>query len=421
MRILFALAKKEIKELLTIQLLIPMLAIMLIFTFIGHLMKSEVKKASNPQSLIIADYDKSNTSRSLIKLISNSNFVVQELSGDAEFLVNQAKQKKINTVLVLPESLEAHVISMHRPEIKVYSLINNFSAFSEIGGATLKAVFKIINDSLSTQMLRSINKDAPIATIKNPLKVIDFVRFREQIIQANPTEIKNYFRVQTIFVPATLLIVIIYLSQMIAAAMGQEKENKTLETLLTFPVNRFQILIGKMLGAGIVAIIISLVFLVGMKYYMGSFNQFGSSEVTSIATQSFKLFPSQTLFYAMLTLTLFLAIICAASLATLLSIFASDAKQAQVLITPLMIFVLFPYFITMMIDINSLSPLLKIILYIIPFTYPFLVPQALFLNQTTILVGGMVYMLVFTAITMTIAAKIFSSDRVLTAKLRIRR
>jgi ABC-2 type transport system permease protein len=123
----------------------------------------------------------------------------------------------------------------------------------------------------------------------------------------------------------------------------------------------------------------------------------------------------------MLTLTLFLAILCAASLATLLSIFASDAKQAQMLITPLMIFVLFPYFITLMIDINSLSPLLKIILYIIPFTYPFLVPQALFLNQTTLLIGGMAYMLVFTAITMTIAAKIFSSDRVLTAKLRIRR
>jgi ABC-2 type transport system permease protein len=420
-RILVALAKKEVKELLTIQLLIPMLAMMLIFTFIGHLMKSEVKKAGNPQSLIIADYDQTNTSRSLIKLISNSNFVVQELSGDAEFLVNQAKLKKINTVLVLPESLEARVISMQRAEIKVYSLINNFSAFSEIGGATLKAVFRIINDSLSTQMLRSINKDAPIATIKNPLKVTDFVRFREQIIQANPTEIKDYFRVQTIFVPVILLIVIIYLSQMIAAAMGQEKENKTLETLLTFPVSRMQILIGKMLGAGIVAIIISLLFLLGMKYYMGSFNQIGASEVSSIATQSFKLFPSQTVFYAMLTLTLFLAILCAASLATLLSIFASDAKQAQMLITPLMIFVLFPYFITMMIDINSLSPLLKIILYIIPFTYPFLVPQALFLNQITLLVGGMVYMFIFTAITMTLAAKIFSSDRVLTTKLRIRR
>lgn len=421
MRILLALAKKEIKELLTIQLLIPMLAIMLIFTFIGRLMKSEVKKAGNPQTIIIADYDQSNTSRSLIKLIGNSNFIVQELSGDAEFLVNQAKQKKINTVLVIPESLEARVISMQRAEIKVYSIINNFSAFSEIGGATLKVVFRIINDSISTQMIRRINKDAPIATIKNPLKVTDFVHIREQTIQANPTEIKDYFRVQTIFVPVILLIVIIYLSQMIAAAMGQEKENKTLETLLTFPVSRMQILIGKMLGAGIVAIIISLLFLLGMKYYMGSFNQIGASEVSSIATQSFKLFPSQTVFYAMLTLTLFLAILCAASLATLLSIFASDAKQAQMLITPLMIFVLFPYFITMMIDINSLSPILKIILYIIPFTYPFLVPQALFLNQTTLLVGGMLYMLVFTVITMTIAAKIFSSDRVLTAKLRIRR
>lgn len=419
MRTIFILARKEVKELLTLSLLIPIILMVFFFAFIGRLMKGEMKKATTPKPILVADYDQSATSKFIISSLSQRNLIVNELTGDIKILINSAQKSKINTILILPESLEQKFKSLQQPEIQMYSLINSLSLFSDIGSASAKSVIGVVNESLGVRIIKQIKEDAPISTIKRPLNVTDYVILKNQIVQANPIQIKNAIRVQNVFIPVILLMVIIYVSQMIAAAMGQEKENKTLETLLTFPVSRFQILIGKMLGAAIVAILLSIIFLIGMKFYLTPITQIsGPTTLTKIAVS---IGPSQTVLYLVLTLSLFLAILCAASLATLLSMFATDAKQAQVIITPINILVTFPYFIVLILDINSLSLILKIILYIIPFTYPFIMTQALFFNQIPLIVGGMIYMLNFAVVTTAIAAKIFSSDRILTAKLRIKR
>jgi len=419
MRHIFILARKEVKELLTLSLLIPIIIMVFFFTFIGRLMKGEMKKAATPKPILVADYDKSATSKFIISSLGQTNLIIDASTGSIENLVAEAQKSKINTIVIIPESLEQKVQSMLRPEVRIYSLINSLSPFSDIGSASVKSALGIVNESLGVRIIKQIKEDAPISTIKRPLNVTDYVSFKNQIIQANPIQIKNAIRVQNVFIPVILLMVIIYISQMIAAAMGQEKENKTLETLLSFPVSRFQILIGKMLGAAIVAILLSVVFLVGMRFYLTPINQIGGP--TALTQTAVSIGPSQTVLYAVLTLSLFLAILCAASLATLLSIFASDAKQAQVIITPINILVIFPYFIALVLDINSLSFILKAILYIIPFTYPFIMSQALFFNQIPLIIGGMVYMILFATVTTAIAAKIFSSDQVLTAKLRIKR
>ena len=419
MRHIFILARKEVKELLTLSLLIPIIIMVFFFTFIGRLMKGEMKKAATPKPILVADYDKSATSKFIISSLGQTNLIIDASTGSIENLVAEAQKSKINTIVIIPESLEQKVQSMLRPEVQIYSLINSLSPFSDIGSASVKSALGIVNESLGVRIIKQIKEDAPISTIKRPLNVTDYVSFKNQIVQANPIQIKNAIRVQNVFIPVILLMVIIYISQMIAAAMGQEKENKTLETLLSFPVSRFQILIGKMLGAAIVAILLSVVFLVGMRFYLTPINQIGGP--TALTQTAVSIGPSQTVLYAVLTLSLFLAILCAASLATLLSIFASDAKQAQVIITPINILVIFPYFIALVLDINSLSFILKAILYIIPFTYPFIMSQALFFNQIPLIIGGMVYMILFATVTTAIAAKIFSSDQVLTAKLRIKR
>ncbi len=421
MRHIFILARKEIKELLTRQLLIPIVVMVFFFGFIGRMMKGEMKKASVPKPIIVADYDQSTISGYITDILAQQNLIVTKSTGLIGTLLQQARQSKIDMVLVIPESTEQKYNLLQRPEIKMYSLINSLSPFSDIGVSQVRSAINIVNESLGVRIIKQYNKDAPISTIKKPLDVTDFVSFKYQLIKANPVQIKDAIRVQNVFLPVILLMVIIYISQMIAAAMGQEKENKTLETLLTFPVSRFQILIGKMLGAAVVAILMSAVFLVGMKFYMTPITQISSSSAQSMVKTAVTIGPSQTVFYVMTTLSLFLAIICAASLATLLTLFATDAKQAQSIVMPINILVIFPYFIALVLDINTLSAGLKILLYIIPFTYPFLMPQALFFNQTTLIIGGMVYMVIFAIVVTAIAAKIFSSDRILTAKLKIKR
>ncbi|MEO0082834.1 MAG: ABC transporter permease [candidate division WOR-3 bacterium] len=420
MRLILVLIKKEIKELLTRQLLIPIIIMVFFFSFIGRLMNKEYKKATKPKPVIIADFDKSPISNFIITTLSQNNLIVSELTQPIDSLLKFAQTSRIDVILIIPESLEAKLKSLQQPAVTIYTLINNLSPFADIGPAFVKSAIGAINESFGVQIINQYAKGAPIATIKKPINIIDYVSIKDQIINANPVVIKNVIRVQTLFIPVILLMVIVYISQMVAAAIGQEKENKTLETLLTFPVSRFQILLSKMLGASIVAILLSVIFLIGMKFYLTPMNQLSGSPV-AIRTTIDNIFPAQTTLFVLSAISLFLAILCAASLAILLSLFATDAKQAQVIITPINILAIFPYFVVLLLDINSLALLLKVILYLIPFTYPFMMAQAFFFKQTTLIILGLTYMLIFSITTTFIAAKIFSSDLIFTAKIRVRK
>ena len=77
-----------------------------------------------------------------------------------------------------------------------------------------------------------------------------------------------------------------------------------------------------------------------------------------------------------------------------------------------------PYFITLFTDLNTMSLPLKIFILAIPFSHPFLVPQNLYLGNWAMIFGGLAYMLaIFVALTI-FAARVFSSDKILTMKLR---
>ena len=177
-----------------------------------------------------------------------------------------------------------------------------------------------------------------------------------------------------------------------------------------------------MLGAVVVALIIASIFLFAFGYYMGSFGEFtqAARQIGGNLTEQLGL-GIKLESVLLIALSLFLAILSALALATLLAIFSDDAKSAQAAITPLMILCLIPYFFTMLFDIETASLPIKIIVYLIPFSYPFLTPKALIFGNYTMIILGFIYMALFSIVTIIIAARIFNSDRILTAKLRFRR
>jgi len=67
-----------------------------------------------------------------------------------------------------------------------------------------------------------------------------------------------------------------------------EQENKTLETLLSAPVNRRTIVAAKLVGAGLVALAFALVYMIGFRYYMNGM----SGGAISTTSTSFTVIPS---------------------------------------------------------------------------------------------------------------------------------
>lgn len=83
--------------------------------------------------------------------------------------------------------------------------------------------------------------------------------------------VRNVFMSQSIVIPIVGMMLIILAGTSVISSMGLEKENKTLETLLTMPVRRSNIVIGKIVGSALVGMMLAAIYMVGFSRYMSSF------------------------------------------------------------------------------------------------------------------------------------------------------
>jgi len=206
--------------------------------------------------------------------------------------------------------------------------------------------------------------------------------------------------------------------QLAATTVASEKEEKTLETLLTMPINRTTILAGKLTGSIIVALVGAVAYILGLIYYMGSFT--GMMGTNNVDLAALGLAPTVES-YAILGVSLFMALLSALALAISLSVFAEDVRGAQALVGPLSMLFIVPMVFTMFTDINALPFPLSIIMLAIPFTHSMLATNVTFTGNYIGAIGGIAYMAIFTIIVLYIASRLFGTEKILTAKLKFKR
>uniref|UniRef100_A0A7C3RQX4 ABC transporter permease n=1 Tax=Dictyoglomus thermophilum TaxID=14 RepID=A0A7C3RQX4_DICTH len=415
------LLRKEIKELVTFQLIISLIFTILLFNFMGSITKSEIKKAVETRNIYVLDLDKSEISRELLSNLSLANFKVKLLNEvlskeDKDLAFDFARREKINFFILIPENFGSLVSRFKPVEIEIYSFIRSFSLGSNVGSAVLDQVINAMNRYMSDQFIRAKFPGIDPDNLKNPIKKKEFVIVKDRIAEGTTSEVLNSVYSQSIFIPIILMIVIMYTSQMVLSAIAMEKQDKTLETLLTVPIGRKHIVIAKMMGAGIVGIISSLIYMYGYRSFMGGIS--GNVDVSSTSDIIQKLGVSFTPYgYTLFGISLFLAILCGLALSTILGVLAEDLKSAQSMSLPLVFLVIVPYFVSLFSDINNLSLPVRLIIMAIPFSHPFIASREILLGNYNIVFFGILYMVVVFIALIVIAAKIFSTDRILTMKI----
>lgn len=423
MRVVTNIIVKEARELLTPQMLMPFVAIMVVFIFIGRAIRGERARSSRPQAVMVADNDRTPMSQNVQDALESDRTTVIPARGSIDELLSLARDAGVSWLVVIPESLEGRIQSLQTAQVQIYSIFSGFSITQVERSIKLKTVLDQANQRLAQAYLERAYPGASPENLQSPLQTTEYVVVRDRVVKGNADVLGGLVMSQTFMIPIVLLMVLIYSSQMIAASIGQEKENKTLETLLTVPINRTSIVIGKMVGAALVALVVSGIFMLAMVYWTGSLGSemsapAGAAEASALSELGLTLGLQS---YVLLAVGLFLAVVCGLSLATLLAIFADDAKSAQMSITPLMMLVMIPYFLGVFINIEAASLPIKLLMYAIPFAYPFLMPKAILFGNYGLVFFGFGYMAVFAAVCIFVAARLFSTDRVLTAKLRFRR
>ncbi len=416
---------KEIRELITLQLFISLLFTIFLFYFIGQMAKSEMKRAMRIQKIAVLDLDASLLSRQLTDSLRSANFQVEKVEDKSkEQAIEWTKASDINLLLVIPSGFGESLTTFDLKEMETYSFLRSFSLVGSRSSVILGSVISALNNYISDDFLKKKIPDFSPEKLKKPVRSKDFVIIKGRMAEGSAMSIAGFISTQSLFIPIILMMIIIYSSQMVISAIAMEKQNKTLETLLTVPISRTSIVTSKMLASGLIGLISAVIYMFGFRYYMSGFmgdvRQAAASEGLARVIQELGLAPTANS-YLILGVSLFLAILCALAMATILGVLAEDYRSAQSLIMPLIFLVMIPYFLSFFSDIKNLSLPVKLFLWAIPFSHPFLTTQNLLLENYTAVFGGILYMLVFFIVLIVIAARIFSTDKVLTMKLKFRR
>lgn len=220
-----------------------------------------------------------------------------------------------------------------------------------------------------------------------------------------------------------VFIVAVMVFQLVAISIASEKEYKTLEILLTQPIKNTTVLLGKLVASILVAFLEGLVMAVGMFFYFQGIASMSSPTATTTpfnATgdilrqlQEAGLTPTPTALAMYLGLV-FASLIFMLSIGVVVGAVSNDTKSAGSLSGILVPVLIVPAFFTMFIDIDTLPLVQRAAALLFPFTPMFVAGKYLVTNNVPMLLYGLVYTLVWGIGLMALAAKIYTSESLLT-------
>jgi len=414
---------KEVKELVRDpKILLPMIIIPLImFPIMGFAIQISMEAAQGSMqemSVAVMNLDGGPVAENLMSNLTDWNAKIVQID-DADFTkaFNYVQESNLTGLIVIPSGFSQNITEGGTSELEVYTPFRGGGITESTSSSAVSGLVNFFESKLVNQTIVEMSKDPE--TFLNPIALSEKSIIKGKGVDINPTVLFGLVISQSTIMPVGIMMLLIFAMQLAATAVASEKEEKTLETLLTLPINRFMILAGKLTGSILVAIVGAVAYLIGFSYYMNSFTGMIPTGV-GVDLASIGLAPT-LLSYVLLGLSLFMALLSALALAMSLSVFAEDVRGAQALVGPLSILLVFPMIFTMFTDITALPFPLSIILLAIPFTHPLLASNVAFTGNYLLAIGGIIYMAIFTVGVLYIAARLFGTEKILTAKLKFRR
>lgn len=408
---------KELKELIRDpKILIGMIVLPLImFPVLGLVLGYAVETAqeqAQQATLLIVNNDGGNWSQTLIDYLASTGVktaVFNNLTPQQVIEQNILTQNNSTQFIEIPIGFSQNM-TQHtsgnlniKATINVYSVFQGSGIFSNVGSAGTSNIVYSFNRLIAPDIVYTIQS----TIIKGEIQT-----------GVDPATLSGLMISQSIALPITIMIMLTYAMQIAATSVAMEKEEKTLETLLTVPVDRFAILMGKLSSTIIVAGIAAVTVMIGYNYMLGSLT-FGITTATSLDLAKLGLVPT-TFGYLLLGTSLFVTLLSGLALAVIMSAFADDVRGAQALVGYIYPLVFIPAMALMYLDINTLPLAVKAVFYAIPYSHPIIASKAVIMGDYTTAILGIIYVAAFTIAIMYIASRLFVTEKILTAKLKFK-
>ena len=472
----FILFKKEIRDLVTAATVIPMIIVFVMFYFLGDIINvvSGGQNGQNTEAVYIeppeaaGNYGVIYSQKSIVGFIDNDNSRLSQYIKDRLMYLDHNPDNGIipvvpqsrdpdeamkelgefiytgdlyewddktqsaavtpegvnwttQSLIVIPEGFEASLLAGFYTPVDVYSAVDSFGLAAIVSGTSGNNAVAAINGLLSRELLGIYESELGaeididyINFINYPVYPNNYTFLNGRTENINSAMIMGYVSTQTMILPIAIFFVLMISTQMLAGSIVNEKTDKTLETLMTAPLHRMSVLLAKIFSAALYAVVYAAVYIIAYNRFMDSISG-GASYPDGFfeILEKFGITFGATAF-AIIGTQLFLSVLCGLAVSMLIGMMIDDIKTLQAYLMPLMYIIMIPYFLSVFIDINTLPAVLRAVVYIIPFTHTFVAATNLFMQNYALIAFGIIYQAVSVAALLTVAVKIFNSDKLFT-------
>ncbi len=437
------LLKKELSELITKQAIISMIFVLVLFVFMGQIMGHSMEEGFDTSTLNICIKDDSAFTQNVIDRIKadgTTELNIVDIQSDNYY--DELERLDLKYVVIIPEGYGDSIVNEKKSGQLIFASkvsLGFSAAMSSISSSD--AVSTIVDHSADEAMESIYGLTAEdVALITSPANTVEFSAANGRSVEIPAAAVSSIVMMESMIAPFAIFFLLLLASQMIMTAISTEKIDKTLETLLSTPVSRMTVLTAKMVAAIISALLNAVFMIVGFGIYMvsimggamsGATN--GSANISDIAGMTnvpdagaltdvlstadaisqlgFSLSGMDILLFG---LQLFLTLAIGLSISLILGATATDVKSVQTLVMPIMIAVMIPFFVTMFMDFGEMPVAAKVIMFLIPFTHSYIALTNLLSGDMIMYWGGLAYQIVFFAVCMFLAVRMFTSDKLFT-------
>jgi ABC-2 type transport system permease protein len=417
---------KEVKELMRDPKILIGVVLMpiIIFPIMGsaiQISQESVERAVRGASFAVYTNDEGFVTEALLSYLYTNNTAVPIDASSLEDALIRFKETDSSAMIYIPNGYHSNVTLGQKGVLKVYANLRNLNMAETESTNVVSSLISIYNYYFSISKIRNLlNQTGSMGTpeaVRSPIEIRYASILKGNVLDIPPTAIFNLVMGQSIMLPIMVIMMVIFAIQMAATSIALEKEQKTLETLMTLPVSRLTILAGKLSGSIVIALAGALSYLIGFGFYINSAFSF-VPEVTTINISDVDI--GITPFGMLLVgVVIFVTLVSALAMALSVAVFADNVRSAQsftgVLITPIMI----PAVVLMFSDIEMLPQSVQWLMLAVPYTHSIVATKAAFLSNYVVVLRSILFISVWTLVVLYIAAKIFSTERIITSRFTL--
>ena len=385
----YSLFRKELKEMLSLQTIITMIVTVVVLVMAGQAMSGAISDSAEKASdLTICDLDKTEFTENVLNSLKatakagDGKITVVDIKSDD--YAAELKRLDQDSVVIIPKGFTEQVKQHKKADVGYVQRMTSLATMSNTntGSDTALAVIQqavkstIYQDKLSSGAMT----EDEMNQLEDPVLLSETTVVGDKADKVSSSVVMSLCSAQSMVVPIIMFVLIMFSAQMILSAISTEKIDKTLETLLSAPVSRLSVLASKMLAAGVVAALQAVVYMFGMSKMTGGLTE-GMGDTSAYES-------------AMENLGLTMSVLL-----------------------PITFSAMIPYLLAMVVDIRTLSPVIKYIVYAIPFTHTFMASENVMFGNYSLYAGGLIYQIVLLVVCMTVALKIFMSDKIFTMSI----